>query len=292
MESTFVRGIDSAIPLSRLGQLTQWKEVTALELKLAILCEKAASQEKEIDSDNMSNCPICLLELYEGLMQSERLDFEIQQQMILIQLKDLEREEFRDDFMINVVKLGNCNGMHFFHKECLEKQYKASGSDHYLKCTVCSQIYGKIIGTMPSGRMTWSTLRMSLPGFESCQKAIVINYDIPNGKLPTGVEFIGTQKTAYLPDNKEGQVILSLFAEAFRRRLIFKVDTYAAGQQNQIFWGTINHKTSPIGGSQYGYPDSTYFSKVKDQLAANGLTVDLIGTEIKQAQSQAGDIYT
>ncbi|TNV76459.1 hypothetical protein FGO68_gene2955 [Halteria grandinella] len=182
--------------------------------------------------------------------------------------------------------------MHFYHKECLENQFKAGGSNQFLKCSVCSHIYGKQIGGMPSGRMTWSTQRMTLPGFEKSQYAIVINYDIPSGYLPGGQRFNGTQRTAYLPDNKEGQEILSLFAEAFRRRLIFNVGTsITTGQQNQTVWGTIHHKTNTHGGtSKFGYPDPTYFRRVKDELAAKGLTVDLIGTEIRQEQSRQGQV--
>jgi len=61
-----------------------------------------------------------------------------------------------------VVKLGQCQGMHFYHKECIEYQFKSSAKDNpYVKCAVCNKIYGKQVGEMPSGTMTWRTYPFS-----------------------------------------------------------------------------------------------------------------------------------
>lgn len=77
--------------------------------------------------------------------------------------------------------------------------------------------------------------------------------------------------------------MLTLFAEAFRRKLIFKVGTsITTGHNNVVVWQTIHHKTSPIGGpTHFGYPDPTYLERVRDELAQKGLTVDLIGKELR-----------
>ena len=55
--------------------------------------------------------------------------------------------------------------------------------------------------------------------------------------------------------------MLSLLAEAFRRKLTFKVGTsITTGQPNCVVWQGIHHKTSPVGGAtSFGYPDETYF---------------------------------
>lgn len=59
-----------------------------------------------------------------------------------------------------------------------------------------------------------------------------------------------------------------MLAEAFRRRLTFKVGTsITTGAQNTVVWQGIHHKTSPNGGtSHFGYPDPTYFERVTSEL--------------------------
>lgn len=41
---------------------------------------------------------------------------------------------------------------HFYHKGCAEALL---GTKKYVKCAVCSEIYGDYIGEMPAGQMTW-----------------------------------------------------------------------------------------------------------------------------------------
>ena len=115
--------------------------------------------------------------------------------------------------------------------------------------------------------MQWNTVRMNL-GFPGCNDAIQIQYNLPSG-VKNGVRYQGTSRAAYLPNNKEGQEILTLMVESFRRKLTFVVGTsVTTGQSNCVVWGGIHHKTSPSGGfSQYGYPDETYFERVKDEMA-------------------------
>jgi deltex len=105
-------------------------------------------------------------------------------------------------------------------------------------------------------------------GFPGCYEAIQINYRLHSG-VKEGVPFSGTSRTAFLPNNKDGQEVLTLMAESFRRKLTFVVGTsVTTGQSNVVVWGGIHHKTSPSGGfANYGYPDETYFDRVKDEMA-------------------------
>jgi deltex-like protein len=87
------------------------------------------------------------------------------------------------------------------------------------------------------------------------------------------ISFPSTHRTAYLPDNKEGNEVLLLLVEAFNRKLIFTIGrSVTTGQDNRIVWNGIHHKTNTSGGSAYfGYPDDTYFQRVKLELAAKGI---------------------
>lgn len=161
--------------------------------------------------------------------------------------------------------------MHFFHKECLESQLNATESKDHIKCAVCNIIYGKQTGEMPPGTMKWkshSAQILPLGGYPNLQLVIEIDYIIPNGIL-NGQQFHGTHRRAYLPGDKEGQEVLSLLVEAFRRRLTFKVGTsITTGESNVVVWQGIHHKTNTHGGSsKFGYPDETYMNRVKAELA-------------------------
>lgn len=67
----------------------------------------------------------------------------------------------------------------------------------------------------------------------------------PNPGKPYG----STSRTAYLPNNKEGQEILQLLQRAFNQKLIFTVgQSHTTGAQGVITWNDIHHKTSKTGG--------------------------------------------
>jgi hypothetical protein len=74
---------------------------------------------------------------------------------------------------------------------------------------------------------------------------------------------LAIHRTAYLPDNKEGQEILKLFKIAWERRLLFTVGrSVTTGEDNQVVWGGVHQKTSTSGGAtSFGYPDPTYFER-------------------------------
>ena len=64
-----------------------------------------------------------------------------------------------------------------------------------------------------------------------------------------GQPYKGTSRTAYLPENQEGRVILNLLKRAFELRQIFTVgQSRTTGYDNVITWNDIHHKTSYHGG--------------------------------------------
>uniref|UniRef100_A0A3B1JBQ2 E3 ubiquitin-protein ligase n=1 Tax=Astyanax mexicanus TaxID=7994 RepID=A0A3B1JBQ2_ASTMX len=195
----------------------------------------------------------------------------------LITLIIKENEQSKDDncpicidTFTDQVKL-QCG--HGFCRECLKHSEKSMGKI----CSVCKKIYGKLRGNQPKGKMTYITYRSDLPGYYGCG-TIEISYDIPSGTQTDehpnpGERFYGAQRHAYLPNNAEGNEVLQLLQRAFDQRLIFTVGTSTTtGADNTVTWNDIHHKTSKTGGPQnYGYPDSDYLKRVKDELKAKGI---------------------
>ncbi|XP_004578325.2 E3 ubiquitin-protein ligase DTX3L [Ochotona princeps] len=145
-------------------------------------------------------------------------------------------------------------------------------------CPMCQTHYGIQKGNQPEGTMTHSVVKFSLPGYESCG-TIVITYSIKGGiqteEHPNpGKSYLGTQRIAYLPDNKEGREVLELLQVAFKQKLIFTVGfSRVLGKSDVITWNDIHHKTSQTGGPEnYGYPDPHYLKRVKEELKAKGIT--------------------
>ncbi|XP_038143939.1 E3 ubiquitin-protein ligase DTX3L-like [Cyprinodon tularosa] len=163
---------------------------------------------------------------------------------------------------------------HAFCKDCLQKAVQHSGPI----CPICKDVFGVVKGNQPEGTMKWKKHNYAdLPGFPGCGY-IEISYYIPGG-LQTenhpkpGQYFAGTTRTAYLPDNKEGNEVLHLLKKAFDQKLIFTVGaSRTTGMENAVTWNDIHHKTSMTGGPQcFGYPDETYLSRVKEELKAKGI---------------------
>ncbi len=66
-----------------------------------------------------------------------------------------------------------------------------------------------------------------------------------------GEVYRGTQRTAYLPNNPEGEKVLNLLKKAWNLKLIFKIGKPAAsGQPVSVIWNNISHKTNLQGGSE------------------------------------------
>ena len=76
-----------------------------------------------------------------------------------------------------------------------------------------------------------------------------------------------------MPDNEEGREVLELLRISFDRKLTFTIGTsITTGATNCVVWNGIHHKTNISGGSSlYGYPDLTYFKRIKEELAAKGV---------------------
>jgi deltex-like protein len=125
--------------------------------------------------------------------------------------------------------------------------------EHQKKCPVCSQVYGPLIGNQPPGKMTDNVQSIRLPGFEPCG-TIVISYIFDGGVQGAnhphpGQLYTGTQRRAYLPDNKEGRKVLKQLRKAFDQKLTFTIGRSSTiGTNNVITWNDIHHKTSMIGG--------------------------------------------
>jgi len=130
---------------------------------------------------------------------------------------------------------------------------------------------------MPTGTMDWKLIPKNKNFFcEGYEKVGIweIRYDFPDGKR-NGVKYHGTRRRAYLPDTPEAREVLALLVKAFERKLSFLVGTsVTTGQQNCVVWN-VHHKTNTHGGSScFGYPDPTYFNRVKLELADRGVVLD------------------
>jgi deltex-like protein len=172
----------------------------------------------------------------------------------------------------DVVQLSKCQG-HMFHKDCIIHCYQQS----FLKCPICSTVYGTFVGTQPNGTMTVTKSSSKLPGYNKCG-TITVNYHFPGGtqgpEHPNpGQHYEGTSRTGYFPDNEEGNKVVNLLKIAWDRKLIFRVGmSVTTGLDNCVVWNGVHHKTSTSGGaSNYGYPDETYLERVKDELALKGV---------------------
>ncbi|XP_004675218.1 PREDICTED: E3 ubiquitin-protein ligase DTX3L [Condylura cristata] len=144
-------------------------------------------------------------------------------------------------------------------------------------CPVCQVYYGVQKGNQPEGTMHTMVLPISLPGYESCN-TIKVTYNMKEGiqtkEHPNpGVRYSGTQRSAYLPNNREGNEVLTLLRRAFDQKLIFTVGySRTTGTSNVITWNDIHHKTSLSGGPEsFGYPDPDYLKRVKQELKDKGI---------------------
>ena len=158
---------------------------------------------------------------------------------------------------------------HMYHRKCL---LALIGEKQWAKCPIYMTIFGHMTGDQPDGKMTVDVQRnMPCQGYEGT-RTIVITYRMYSCNR-NGRNVPGTTRVAYLPDNEGGREVCDLLREAFDRRLIFTVGrSVTTGMDNQIVWNGIHHKTNTHGGaSHFGYPDPTYFTRVKEELACKGI---------------------
>ncbi|VDI15052.1 uncharacterized protein LOC143054098 [Mytilus galloprovincialis] len=169
-------------------------------------------------------------------------------------------------------QLSRCK--HIFCKKCLEECFKRMPT-----CPICNMVYGELTGNQPEGLMIECFLNdIHLPGYKDCG-VIKIFYLFFDGKQlkgqpNPGKSFEGTNRTAYLPDNTEGQKVHRLLRRAFQQRILFTIgSSRTTGKENVVTWNDVHHKTRMDGGpARFGYPDPEYVSRVLDELAVKGIT--------------------
>ena len=124
--------------------------------------------------------------------------------------------------------------------------------------------------------MTWKLEPFPCDGFPKTS-TWAISYGFAGGKhKESGKVYSGDGRHCYVPDTPEGREVLALLVKAFKRRLTFTVGfSVVRGRDNCIVWNGIHHKTNTHGGTtRYGYPDLTYFNRVKIELADKGVVLD------------------
>ena len=254
--------------LKIINNITQFKLISPIELLYKYYYEKVNKISNEKDK-----CSICQFNFYEDEEEvnnnNNNNDTKKENNSIneFGEFDELIKKE------INVILLNNCHD-HFFHIECLNNLI---GNKNNFKCPNCSLIYGILIGEQPPGYMNAHISDNDhCSGYEK-EGTIIIEYHFPNGK-----NYHGTYRVAYLPNNKEGKEILGLLKVSFDRKLTFVIGTsVTTGQKNTTVWNGIHHKTCLDGGStNFGYPDKTYFNRVKEELASKGVIQDNIDEDV------------
>jgi len=235
--------------LNKISKITKYYLISPLH----ILNKQKYEKSKERDK-----CSICLCEFYEDKF----IEYD----------KNPQNEKILENTSYDVILLENCVD-HFFHIECLNN---LMGDKNNFKCPICSKIYGTLIGDMPEGTFYAYITPDRCSGY-TCD-TIVINYYFKNGQ-----NYTGTTRVSYLPNNKEGREVLALLKVAFDRKLTFTVGTsVTTGRKNTVVWNGIHHKTSLFGGpTRFGYPDKSYFNRVKEELAAKGVTKESIDRDLE-----------
>jgi deltex len=163
------------------------------------------------------------------------------------------------------LQIASCQ--HVFHEHCLTQ----SLIQHDARCPVCRTSVGVCRGRCPSGTMRITALssrQHTCPGYgpKSCA-AIEITYTIPSGTQGAyhenpGAVYHGTTRTAYLPNNVQGRMVLSRLKYAWVHGLTFTVTTSLTTRiPNSVTWTSIHHKTSLHGGP-HGFPDPNYIDNV------------------------------
>ena len=248
--------------LENLIEITNYYLISPIELLYKQKYEKNKNLTTEEDK-----CSICQFNFYCDEFEEEN------NKKIIPTFDKLVKTE------INVVCLEKCIE-HFFHIECINYLIKDKTS---FKCPNCSIIYGILIGDMPKGTMkAYISKNLHCSGYNRVG-TIVIDYNFPSGKRDKK-NYSGTSRECYLPNTDEGIEILGLLKVAFDRKLTFTVGTsVTTGRTNTTVWNGIHHKTNLYGGpTQFGYPDDTYFNRVKEELAAKGVTKENIDEDLKK----------
>jgi len=184
-------------------------------------------------------------------------------------------DSFEDEVGKQALQLEGCNPGHYFHQPCIEQFLQKKP-----QCPCCFKFFGLATGDQPQGQMRSQTHRpgkIPLSGFETVG-TIVITYTFPDGLQSSihpnpGQHYQGTSRVAYLPDTPEGREVHALLKKCFDQKLTFTIGTsITTGLGNCVIWNGVHHKTQVSGGeTNFGYPDPTYFARVKGELKAKGI---------------------
>ncbi|XP_064600304.1 uncharacterized protein LOC135466640 [Liolophura sinensis] len=162
---------------------------------------------------------------------------------------------------------------HMFCKDCIEQCFHKG----YKLCPVCKAVCGVVTGNQPKGTMNVSRTSTSCDGYGRCG-SLVIDYIIPDGIQEDchpnpGKYYKGLRRTAYLPDNREGNKVLKDIQQAFNQQLVFTIGrSVTTGREDVVTWNDIHHKTAQRGGPEkFGYPDPGYLRRVQEELQAKGI---------------------
>jgi hypothetical protein len=236
----------------KIKKISRFKIVTQMELYY-----KHRYEEHHKISLTEDICSICQYTFYENLKKNT--------------LEKMLEEDITEKN--HVILLDNCSD-HYFHLECLEMMI---GDKEFTKCPNCNKIYGIMTGDQPPGTMKVKILKKQKCDGFNCE-TIEMSYEFKNGK-----NYTGTYRVGYLPHNKEGIELLGLFKVGFDRKLLFTIGTsVTTGATNTTIWNGIHFKTNTHGGpSQFGYPDPTYFNRVKQEFAAKGIIQDNIDENLE-----------
>lgn len=118
-----------------------------------------------------------------------------------------------------------------------------------------------------------------VPGYPGCGM-ILVRYSFKDGVQDESHPHPGKQfhargfpRVGILPDNTQGNQVLTLLKKAFQRRLIFSVGTsLSRGEDDCVVWGGIHHKTQlKDNGRGFGYPDMGYLKRVQEELRQHGV---------------------
>jgi deltex-like protein len=247
--------------LSNLQKITNYYFLHPIEIIYKNEYEKSHNLTKEEDK-----CSICQFNFYSEIIEEEQNKIKSDPSLSY----DFNK---LDSIPLDSIYFSQCQN-HFFHIECIEYLIKNKSS---FQCPNCLKIYGILTGNMPKGTMKAFIQNFHCSGYEKTE-TIEINYNFPNG-----FNYTGTFRRCFLPNTKEGREILALLKVAFERKLTFTIGTsVTTGVKNTTVWNGIHHKTNISGGStKFGYPDKTYFNRVKEELAAKGVCKENINENIE-----------
>lgn len=196
---------------------------------------------------------------------------------------------------------------HMFHPQCMKDMLMSTGKCAVCNSVVVTIRGNCPPGTMS----VVTTTSQSLPGHSNVGLISIhysIPHGVQTkGHPQPGQRFTGTSRNAFLPDNAEGREALRLLQVCWDRRLTFTVGTsLTTGQSNTCIWNGVHHKVvvcyllrlsdlfcyslymsslytsltpSPLapqtalagGAASFGWPDDTYFDRLRGELAAKGI---------------------